>query len=117
MTVQEIPPSCPGLTRASTTCLTRQTWMGGARPGPTRKKEVDGGDEPGHDGRMSIVIWTTTPWTLPGNRAISFSPKIAYGLYRVTDAPADNWAKNGDLLILSDTLAESVFKQARVTAY
>ncbi len=27
----------------------------------------------------SIVIWTTTPWTLPGNRAISFSPKIKYG--------------------------------------
>jgi isoleucyl-tRNA synthetase len=63
------------------------------------------------------VIWTTTPWTLPGNRAISFSPKIAYGLYRVTESPADNWAKADDLLILADALAESVFKQARVTAY
>src|SRR5213075_2449352 len=62
-----------------------------------------------------VVIWTTTPWTLPGNRAISFSPKIAYGLFEVTDAPSDNWAKNGDLLILADALAESVFKQARVT--
>lgn len=65
----------------------------------------------------SVVIWTTTPWTLPGNRAISFSPKIAYGLYKVTEAPADNWAKAGDLLILADTLAESAFKQARVAAY
>src|SRR3954454_24212245 len=65
----------------------------------------------------SVVIWTTTPWTLPGNRAISFSPKIAYGLYKITDAPADNWAKTGDLLILADALAEEVFKQARVTAY
>jgi isoleucyl-tRNA synthetase len=65
----------------------------------------------------SLVIWTTTPWTLPGNRAISFSPKIAYGLYKVTDAPSDNWAKTGDLLILADVLAESVFKQARVTAW
>ncbi|WP_316206627.1 MULTISPECIES: isoleucine--tRNA ligase [unclassified Bradyrhizobium] len=65
----------------------------------------------------SVVIWTTTPWTLPGNRAISFSPKIAYGLYKVADAPADNWAKTGDLLILADALAEGVFKQARVTAY
>ncbi len=82
-----------------------------------KKTDVDGRDEPGHDGRMSIVIWTTTPWTLPGNRAISFSPKIAYGLYRVTNAPADNWAKTGDLLILADALAESVFKQSRVTAY
>ena len=30
----------------------------------------------------SVVIWTTTPWTIPGNRAISFSPQIRYGLYR-----------------------------------
>jgi isoleucyl-tRNA synthetase len=65
----------------------------------------------------SIVIWTTTPWTIPGNRAISYSPKIAYGLYRVTDAPPDNWAKAGDLLILADKLADDVFKQARVTAF
>ena len=67
--------------------------------------------------QASVVIWTTTPWTLPGNRAISFSSKIAYGLYEVTDAPADNWARTGDLLILADRLAEDVFKQARVTAY
>jgi len=65
----------------------------------------------------SIVIWTTTPWTIPGNRAISYSPKIAYGLYRVTDAPPDNWAKAGDLLILADKLADDVFKQARVTTF
>ncbi|MFY9599816.1 MAG: class I tRNA ligase family protein, partial [Pseudolabrys sp.] len=68
-------------------------------------------------GNASVVIWTTTPWTIPGNRAISFSPKISYGLYKVVDAPADNWAKNGDLLILADKLAEAVFKQARVTAF
>ncbi|HYW63458.1 MAG TPA: class I tRNA ligase family protein, partial [Bradyrhizobium sp.] len=65
----------------------------------------------------SIVIWTTTPWTLPGNRAISFSPKVAYGLYEVTEAAADNWAKVGDCLILADNLAADVFKQARVTGY
>jgi len=64
-----------------------------------------------------VVIWTTTPWTMPGNRAISFSPKIAYGLYEVTEAPADNWAKAGDRFILSDTLAAEVLKQARVTAF
>ena len=33
-------------------------------------------------GGASVVIWTTTPWTIPGNRAISYSPRIAYGLYR-----------------------------------
>jgi isoleucyl-tRNA synthetase len=67
--------------------------------------------------KASFVIWTTTPWTLPGNRAISFSPKIAYGLYEVTDAPPDNWAKTGDLLIIADVLADGVLKQARVAAY
>ena len=65
----------------------------------------------------SVVIWTTTPWTLPGNRAVSFSPKVAYAVYRITDAAADNWAKTGDTLILADKLAAAVFKQARVAAY
>jgi isoleucyl-tRNA synthetase len=67
--------------------------------------------------KASVIIWTTTPWTLPGNRAISFSPKIKYGLYRVTDAPPENWAKFGDLFILSENLAGDVFKQAKVVAY
>ena len=65
----------------------------------------------------SIVIWTTTPWTIPGNRAISFSPRIGYGLYEVTDAPADNWAKVGDKFILAEKLAVDVLRQARVTAF
>jgi isoleucyl-tRNA synthetase len=67
--------------------------------------------------RASIGIWTTTPWTLPGNRAISFSSKISYGLYEVLDAPADNWLKPGDLLILADALALDVFRQGRVLAF
>jgi isoleucyl-tRNA synthetase len=65
----------------------------------------------------SIVIWTTTPWTLPANRAISFSSKIRYGLYRVTKAAADNWAKEGATYILAEKLAPEVFKAARVEAY
>jgi len=63
---------------------------------------------------VAVVIWTTTPWTLPGNRAISFSPKIAYALYEVIEAPSDNWAKAGEKLILAEKLAHDVFKQARV---
>ena len=65
----------------------------------------------------SIVIWTTTPWTIPGNRAISFSSRIPYALYKVTDSAPDNWAKFGDLLIIAENLAGEVFKQARVMAY
>jgi isoleucyl-tRNA synthetase len=67
--------------------------------------------------KASVVIWTTTPWTIPGNRAVSFSPKIKYALYKVTDAPSDNWAKPGDEFVLSENLAGDVFKQARVTTY
>ncbi|MEZ5667819.1 MAG: isoleucine--tRNA ligase [Alphaproteobacteria bacterium] len=63
-----------------------------------------------------VVIWTTTPWTIPGNRAISFSSGIAYGLYDVTAAPDANWVKTGDRLILADSLAADVFRSARVPA-
>jgi isoleucyl-tRNA synthetase len=64
-----------------------------------------------------VVIWTTTPWTLPGNRAISFSKKIQYGLYRVTSAPDGNWAKVGETYILADKLAPDVLKQAKVETF
>jgi isoleucyl-tRNA synthetase len=65
----------------------------------------------------SVVIWTTTPWTIPGNRAISYSNDISYGLYEVAEAPEDNWTKQGDKLVLADVLAESVMSAARVTAF
>lgn len=59
----------------------------------------------------SVVIWTTTPWTIPGNRAISYGPRMSYGLYEVTkmqETDFEPWSKPGDKLILSDALAESV---------
>jgi isoleucyl-tRNA synthetase len=64
-----------------------------------------------------VVIWTTTPWTIPGNRAVSFSNRIAYGLYEVTDAPEGNWAGVGEQLILADKLASEVMKTAKVTTF
>ena len=64
-----------------------------------------------------VVIWTTTPWTLPANRAIAYSRRVDYGLYRVTEAPADNWAKPGALYVLADKLASDVFKAAKVEAF
>ncbi|MBA5779008.1 isoleucine--tRNA ligase [Stappia sp. F7233] len=67
----------------------------------------------------AVVIWTTTPWTIPGNRAISYSSKIAYALYEVTqdDLPEDNWVQKGDRLILAEALAAGVFEQSRVQRY
>ena len=64
--------------------------------------------------KLRVVIWTTTPWTLPGNRAIAFSNKIEYGLYRVIEAPDGNWAREGDFYLLADKLADSVMTAAKV---
>ncbi|ODT83469.1 MAG: isoleucine--tRNA ligase [Pelagibacterium sp. SCN 64-44] len=62
----------------------------------------------------SVVIWTTTPWTIPANRAISFSSRIAYGVYEVAKAPEGNWARTGDKYILADQLAAEVLAKAKV---
>jgi isoleucyl-tRNA synthetase len=69
----------------------------------------------------SVVIWTTTPWTIPANRAISFNPKVEYGLYEV-EAMEENlefapWSKAGDRLIIADKLAEDVRKAAKVATW
>jgi isoleucyl-tRNA synthetase len=69
----------------------------------------------------SVVIWTTTPWTIPANRAIAYGPDVAYGLYEVetmeTDLPFAPWAKPGDRLILADKLAEEVRTAARIATW
>ncbi|MFD1944432.1 isoleucine--tRNA ligase [Paradevosia shaoguanensis] len=70
-----------------------------------------------HDLNASVIIWTTTPWTIPANRAISYSPKIAYGLYEVTKAPEGNWASVGEKYIIADKLAAEVFAKAKVEEF
>ena len=61
-----------------------------------------------------VVIWTTTPWTIPGNRAISFSNRVAYGLYQVTAAENDFGPQPGEKLIFADALAEECFAKAKL---
>ena len=53
-------------------------------------------------GPLSILIWTTTPWTLPANVAIALKPEAEYGLYRRGD----------ELLLVADALADDVFARA-----
>src|SRR5262249_31576434 len=84
---------------------------------PIRASAADTSDANRRLAGAAILIWTTTPWTLPGNRAISYSPRIEYGLYEVVDAPPGNWAKPGDRFVLADKLAADVFQQARVTEF
>ncbi len=65
----------------------------------------------------SIVIWTTTAWTLPSNKAICFNPKINYSLYQVTEAPEDNWMTEGEYFILADNLVEETTEVSRIISY
>src|SRR6056297_1920388 len=65
-------------------------------------------------GGACVVIWTTTPWTIPSNKAVVYGADIAYGLYEVTGAPEECWAKVGDKYILADKLAGDVMARARL---
>ncbi len=65
----------------------------------------------------AILIWTTTPWTIPQNRAVCFNPEIAYGLYEVGALGENSTAKTGERIVIADALAESVFKAGRVEAF
>ena len=69
----------------------------------------------------SVVIWTTTPWTIPANRAISYNPKIVYGVYEVEAleeglafAP---WAKVGERFVVAEKLAGEVRAAGKIAAW
>jgi isoleucyl-tRNA synthetase len=56
----------------------------------------------------AVVIWTTTPWTIPGNRAVAFGPAIAYRLVEVGEVRDGALARPGErLLIAAERLAET----------
>ncbi len=69
----------------------------------------------------SVVIWTTTPWTIPANRAVSYSEQIDYAVYQVeameTDLAFEPWAKPGDRLIVAEKLVADVMAAAKVAQY
>ena len=64
-----------------------------------------------------VVIWTTTPWTIPSNKAIAYNPKLTYGLYHVDGTQEESWTSIGDLYLFADALAEECLTKARVTAF
>ena len=60
--------------------------------------------------RASVVIWTTTPWTLPANQAVAVHPEFDYSLI------ATESATGPELLLLATELAASVLKRAAATS-
>ncbi|WP_323839159.1 isoleucine--tRNA ligase [Photorhabdus africana] len=59
------------------------------------------------DQPVSLVIWTTTPWTLPANRAIALHAEFNYQLVQI----------EGECLILAADLVESVMQRAGITSW
>lgn len=62
-----------------------------------------------------VVIWTTTPWTIPGNRAIAFSSRYPYGLFEVESAQNDFGPQPGEKLIFATRLADEAAAKAKLT--
>ena len=64
-----------------------------------------------------VVIWTTTPWTIPSNRAVAFNENIAYGLYEVFETQDESWVKTGERFIFADKMAGECLEKSRVTKF
>ncbi len=56
---------------------------------------------------VSVLIWTTTPWTIPSNLAVAFHPDFLYGAYEVARGPATGTATPTVVIVAKD-LADSV---------
>ncbi|WP_036296130.1 isoleucine--tRNA ligase [Methylosinus sp. PW1] len=65
----------------------------------------------------SIVIWTTTPWTLPGNRAVSFSNKIHYTQVEVKEIEEGSRCKVGQRFVIAGSLLDEVRRAAKIAEW
>src|SRR5262245_13321078 len=65
----------------------------------------------------SAVIWTTTAWTIPGNRAIAYGPEIDYALIEVGSVGDKSRAVPGERLVVAAMLAEAVAKEAGIAQW
>jgi isoleucyl-tRNA synthetase len=62
-----------------------------------------------------VIIWTTTPWTMPGNRATAYGEDISYGLYQIVETAADALGVKGEKIVLADDLSAEVAEACGIT--
>ena len=62
----------------------------------------------------NIVIWTTTPWTIPGNRALAFGKDLEYSLFEVTKIRDGSLANIGEKIVIANELKDQVFSEIGV---
>ena len=60
-----------------------------------------------------IIIWTTTPWTIPANKALAFNQGLNYLILEIKD---DNDFKNKKIVVAKD-LFETVIKECKIENY
>ena len=65
----------------------------------------------------NIVIWTTTPWTIPGNRALAFGKDLKYSLIEVQSISDESLAKVGDKLIFAEELINQVSEEIGIKTF
>lgn len=71
----------------------------------------------GHgDGPLSVVIWTTTPWTLPANQAVALNPSLDYAVVQVDGAHGKERLLIAEGL-LKDTMDRWDIEKYQVIAY
>jgi isoleucyl-tRNA synthetase len=67
--------------------------------------------------KSSIVIWTTTPWTIPGNRGLAVGADIDYVLIKVVSVVKDSLAHEGEKLFIAKDLLPSFVKLVGITSH
>jgi isoleucyl-tRNA synthetase len=65
----------------------------------------------------SVVIWTTTPWTIPGNRAVAYGPAIDYAQIRVDAVAEGSLCRPGESLIVALALLPQFLNDAGITVH
>jgi isoleucyl-tRNA synthetase len=72
-----------------------------------KKIKTPNGVEKNGSGKIALVIWTTTPWTLPANQAVSANADVDYALVQVGE----------ERLLVAEVLLDSVMVRAKITDY
>ncbi|HEY1933438.1 MAG TPA: isoleucine--tRNA ligase [Acetobacteraceae bacterium] len=65
----------------------------------------------------SVVIWTTTPWTMPGNRAIAAGPDFDYALVHVDSVEDKSRARAGEKLLVALDLLPQFIKDTGIATH
>ncbi len=63
----------------------------------------------------AVVIWTTTPWTIPANRAVAYGDDVDYCLLEVVAVEEGSLAHPGERFVVAAALVEDVCAQARIS--